>query len=265
MRYGEPDMKFTPSALLFAFGLFLAMLLLLEIGRRIALRRRMKEGDSAADSFGAVGGSVFALLGLLIAFTFSGAASRFDDRRYPSVDESNAIGTAYLRLDLLPAETQPALKENFRRYLDARLEAYRRALSVEVETALEGLVTANRLQSEIWLQAVAACREANSTATTNLLLSALNEMFDIATTRTLAIQMHPPMIIFVMLVGMALAASLLAGHGMVDSGSWVHKLVFAATLAAAVYVIVDLEYPRLGLIRVDYFDQALIDLRKNMK
>jgi hypothetical protein len=92
-------------------------------------------------------------------------------------------------------------------------------------------------------------------------------MFDIATTRTLATQMHPPMIIFVMLVGMVLAASLLVGHGMasVDSSSWMHKLVFAATLAASVYVIVDLEYPRLGLIRVDAFDQALVDLRQSMK
>ena len=258
-------MKFTLLSLLLGLGLFLTMLLLFEVGRRIALRRKTKTGDAAADDFGAVGGSVFALLGLLIAFTFSGAAARFDARRELIVQETNDIGTAYLRLELLPAETQAPLKENFRRYLDARLEAYRNAQDAEM--ARTGLAKANQLQSEIWRQAVAACREVNSTSTTTLLMSALNAMFDTATTRTLATQMHPPMIIFIMLVGMVLAASLLVGHGMasVDSSSWMHRLVFAATLAASVYVIVDLEYPRMGLIRVDAFDQALIELRQSMK
>jgi hypothetical protein len=58
-------------------------------------------------------------MGLLIAFTFSGAASRFDTRRQLVVEEANAIGTAYLRLDLLPASAQSALRESFRRYLEA--------------------------------------------------------------------------------------------------------------------------------------------------
>jgi len=257
-------MKFTLLAVLLAFGLFVAMLLLFETGRRIALRRKAKEGDAAADDFGAVGGSVFALLGLLIAFTFSGAASRFDARRHLVVEETNAIGTAYLRLDLLPAEAQARLKESFRRYLDARLDAYRKL--PDLAAARAGLAKATTLQGEIWRQAVAACQEANSTPTTSLLLSALNEMIDITTTRTMAAEMHPPIIIFVMLSGMALAASLLVGHSLatVTAGRWMHKLIFAATLATAIYVIIDLEYPRLGLIRVDTFDQALVDLRQSM-
>ena len=258
-------MSFTFSALLFAFVLFLGMLLLLEVGRRIALRQKMKEGDGASDGFGALGGSVFALLGLLIAFTFSGAASRFDVRRHLVVEETNAIGTAYLRLDLLPAQAQARLKEDFRQYLDARLEAYRRL--PDIAAAREGLARATTLQGEIWRQAVAALQEANNTPATTLLLSALNEMIDITTTRTMAAEMHPPMIIFVMLGAMILASSLLAGYGMasIKSGSWIPKLVFAASLAVAVYVIIDLEYPRLGLIRVEGFDQALVELRQSMK
>ena len=196
-------MSFTFSALLFAFVLFLGMLLLLEVGRRIALRQKMKAGDGASDGFGALGGSVFALLGLLIAFTFSGAASRFDVRRHLVVEETNAIGTAYLRLDLLPAQAQARLKEDFRQYLDARLEAYRRL--PDIAAAREGLARATTLQGEIWRQAVAALQEANNTPATTLLLSALNEMIDITTTRTMAAEMHPPMIIFVMLGGMTLA------------------------------------------------------------
>ena len=68
---------------------------------------------------------MFALFGLLVAFTFSGAASRFEDRRHLIAAEANAIGTAYLRLDLLPSDAQPPLRELFLRYLDARFAVYR--------------------------------------------------------------------------------------------------------------------------------------------
>ena len=100
-----------------------------------------------------------------------------------------------------------------------------------------------------------------------LLLPALNQMIDITTTRTMAGQMHPPMVIFVMLFGLALAGALLAGYGMAGGKSrdWLHMLGFAAVMAITVYVILDIEYPRLGLIRVDAFDQVLVEVRASMK
>jgi len=92
-------------------------------------------------------------------------------------------------------------------------------------------------------------------------------MIDITTTRTIATQMHPPSILFVMLFGLAFTSALLAGYGMAGSKyrRWLHSLCFAAAAAVAVYVILDIEYPRLGSIRVDAFDQALRDLRESMK
>src|SRR5438093_11636659 len=92
------------AAVLFDVGLFLGMLLLLEVGRRIAQRR-----GGAPSGAGVVDGGVFALLGLLIAFTFSAAASRFDTRRQLVVQEATAFGHAYLRLDLLPTTAHPVL------------------------------------------------------------------------------------------------------------------------------------------------------------
>jgi len=99
-----------------------------------------------------------------------------------------------------------------------------------------------------------------------LLLPALNAMIDITTTQVMATQMHPPMVVFAMLFGLALAGSLLAGFGMTGGRvrSRFHMIGFALVMAVAVYVILDIEYPRLGLIRVDAFDQALIDLRESM-
>jgi len=259
------DMSHELTVSLFTFGLFLGMLFFLEIGRRVGIRRIKEDSGTAGEGVGAIDGAVFALLGLLLAFTFSGASSRFDTRRQLIVEETNDIGTAYLRLDLLPADARSALRESFRRYLDARIEVYRKL--PDIAAAKEQLAKANELQGQIWRQAVAASRaEGAPPAAPMLLLPALNAMIDITTTRTMATQMHPPTIVFVMFFGLALAASLLAGYGMTGSKvrSWFHMLGFALVMAVAVYVILDIEYPRLGLIRVDAFDQALIDLRESM-
>lgn len=252
--------------LLVVLILFLGMLVSLEVGRRIGVRRLQNDAEGARTGTGAIDGAVFALLGLLIAFTFSGAAARFDARRDLIVQETNDIGTAYLRLDLLPAGAQPALRDLFRRYVDARLETYRAVNDAGAVEASRARYTA--LQAEIWTQAIAAGRLPDApNAATMLLLPALNQMFDITTTRMMATRMHPPPVIFGMLFGLALASALLAGFGMAGgrSRNWLHILGFAAVIALSVYVIFDLEFPRLGLIRVDAFDQALIELRASMK
>lgn len=249
--------------LTFVLLLWLGMLLLLEIGRRVGVRQR-KESEGAGTGFGAIEGAVFGLLGLLIAFTFSGAASRFDTRRALIVEETNDIGTAYLRLNLLPQEAQTELRDLFRKYVDARLAFYREIL--DPQAAQAQMARVNQLQSEIWTRAVKASQQTGTTTASMLLLPALNSMFDIVTTRSAALEMHPPKIIFGMLAVLALACSLLAGYGMAASPrSWLHTIAFAAILTLAVYLIIDLEYPRAGLVQVSSFDQMLIDLRNSMK
>jgi hypothetical protein len=248
-----------------AGGLFLGMLLLHEVGRRLGRARIAADPEGASAGGGVVDGAVFALLGLLIAFTFSGAAARFDTRRDLVVAEANDIGTAWLRLDVLPADAQPALRDLFRSYLDARLEVYRSVPDLAaVEKALARSVA---LQGEIWSRAVAACKSPGGDRAIVVLLPALNEMIDITTTRTMAARMHPPKVIFALLIALGLACSLLAGYAMAGGRQrhWTHAVVFAATITITVYVILDLEYPRLGLIRVDAADQVLVELRESIR
>ena len=256
-------MSVMAAAILTAVGLFGGVLILLEVGRRIGVRRAASDGDTARAGTGAVEGAVFGLMGLLIAFTFTGAASRFDARRGLATEEANDVGTAWLRLDLVPTAAQPALRDSFRRYLDTRIEVYR--LLPDVDASEAAMLRANALQGEIWALAVAACREAPPT-TSSLLLPALNAMFDITTTRTRASQVHPPLVVFGMLVVLTLVGALFAGFDMsaAKSRSWVHMLGFAFVMAAGVYIILDFEYPRLGLIRLQSSDRVLIELRQSM-
>jgi len=258
-------MKYTLFGALLSLGLCLGMLFLLEVGRRVGIHRLARDPEGAKSGLGAIEGAVMALLGLLLAFTVSGAGARFDVRRNLIVQETNYIGTAYLRLDVLPEAAQPALRENFRRYVDARIETYRKL--PDIAAAREDLARATHLQREIWRNAIAGLRtEGASPQGMVVLLPALNAMIDITTTRTFATQMHPPAIIFVMLFALALISALLTGYGLVGgkSRSWLHMFCFAFIVSIAVYVILDLEYPRLGFVRVDSFDQALVHLRHEM-
>lgn len=248
-----------------AICLFFGMLICSEIGRRIGTARLARNPKGLAEGVGAAEAAVFGLLGLIMAFTFSSAASRFEDRRHLITAEANAIGTAYLRVDLLPSDAQPEIKALMRQYTNTRSTTY---LNVSNQATTEAkLAETIALQNQIWTKVLNACRRPDApTQATMLLLPALNEMIDITTTRSMATENHPPLIVFLLLGGLSLIGALLVGY---DSSpnkerSWFHTIVFAGIMSLAVFVIVDLEFPRQGLIRVDTTDLLLIDLWKNM-
>lgn len=248
-------------SVLIAIAIFVGMMLCAELGRRHALRDPGRNVTSHGGTL--IDSAIFALLGLLVAFTFSGAASRFDNRRTQIVEEANSIGTAYLRLDLLPAAARDDLRAVFRHYVDERIAIYRAI--PDVPAALGHLQTANRLQQEIWDKAVAGSQDRDSTRV--LLLPAVNEMFDITTTRTMATLTHTPTIIFALLIGIALVSALLAGRAMASDAHrpWIRSVLYALTITATIFIIIDMEYPRAGIIRVDAFDAALVDVRAGMR
>ncbi|MBV9361837.1 MAG: DUF4239 domain-containing protein [Betaproteobacteria bacterium] len=245
--------------------LFVAILACLALGRWLGHHMHARTGAPMA-TIGSLETAVFGLLGLLIAFTFSGALSRFDTRRVQAVDEANAIGTAYLRIDLVPAAAQPKLRDTMRAYTDARIATYKKL--PDIAAARAEVERSQALQSEIWQQAVAATQLKDARLGSDiLLLPAVNAMFDISSVRLAATQIHPPTIVYIMLIALALASALLAGYQSAADKDydWIHKLGFAAIVSLTVYVILDIEYPRLGLVRLDAIDQLLVDVRASMK
>lgn len=254
-------MNFTLLALALAFLLFLGMLVLYEFGRRLG-RRAPGETPKGA---GMAEGAVFALLGLVVAFAFSGAGTRFESRRALITEEANDIGTAYLRVDLLAPALQDDIRREFRLY--AALRAAPPDLSDAAASAMWDARTAN-LQQSLWAGSLLASQHPDSAPqATMLLLPALNAMIDITTTRQMATRNHPPLAIFLMLGGLSLVGSLLVGHA--AAGDKVHSrlqpLAFAAIISLAFYLIVDLEFPRAGLIQVGDADRVLRELSQGMR
>lgn len=240
---------------MFALAVFASTLVLFQLGRLIGARPTR---ESRNDSLGIVDGSVFALLGLLMAFVFSGAANRFEARRDLIVQEANAVGTARLRIELLPEPVQPAMRDAFDRYVATRRQVYD---AIDNQAARDrALAQSRRLQDEIWSIAInnpSAPGEGSDSH--RLLLPALNEMFDIATTRVMALAAHVPTSVLATLWLVTLAAAVLAGRASrtISHFPWVSVLTYSALMALVLYLIVDYEYPRHGMIRIDYLD-ALI-------
>jgi hypothetical protein len=209
--------------------------------------------------------AIFSLVGLLLAFSFSGAATRFEARRQLIVQEANAIGTAYQRLDLVPTADQTELRRLFREYLNARLQGFEQVLDRPVANA--EFARAVRIAQQIWSRALAASRSDATQNSSRLLLPALNQMSDVANQRAVALQTYMPELIFWLLVGIVLMSGLLAGHAMArrPQRSWLHMVFFSAIISLTITVIFDFNYPRYGLIRIDAADSTLLELRDSMR
>lgn len=251
--------------LLVAVSLFAGMLASIDIGYRIGERRKAEDlQQNSIEVIGTVDAAVFGLLGLLLAFTFGGASERLVVRRTQIVQEVNAIGSAYLRIDMLDPSVQPEIKRLFREYLDKRIEVFDKFRDRPASQA--ALLQSEGLQREIWSRSTTACRNEAKVDACLLLLPALNEMIDITTTRSVAAQTHAPLIVLVALVGLALAASTLSGYAMSAHRrrSLLHMILFSLVVAGCIYVVLDLEYPRAGLINLRSADVALRQLRDAM-
>ena len=261
--------------LLFAAGIaaafFVGSLLALHVGRLLGLQYRRRGETDGIGGLGTVEGALFGLMGLLLAFTMSGALQRFDDRRQLVLQESTAAATSYDRLGLFRGNTARDLQQKLKEYVLARVNFYRMPHDFllwrnmeEFSEAQEQAIAARK--RELWDSAVASCPSDNFQPACSLALPALNSLFDVARLRAGASEKHPPQIIYVMLFGLGLGCSLLAGFGMAGAArSRVHMVLFAGTLTFALYIVTDMEYPRLGLISIEAFDHFLADALDQMR
>ncbi|WP_367648507.1 hypothetical protein [Achromobacter animicus] len=252
------DYSFLLAGLAAAF--FVALFGAIALGKRLG--RKLEENGGAGVA--AIEASVFALLGLLVAFTFSGAAQRMSDRRDLLIQEVNAIGTAWLRVDLLPPAAQPALRAQFRHYVDQRILYERHVADLDARTGIAAKASA--LQMDIWRASVRAARDDVAPPLAASYVQAVNDMFDAATALVAAQKVHPPMAAYVFLGFLALICAGLVGVKLAATqrGTLLHELIYALVMTAALYIIIDFEFPRIGTIRIDQSDALLVSQRQAM-
>jgi len=245
--------------------------LLLGQGRRLGQRFREQEGKNALTAIQGVERSILWLAVLLLAFAFQGALHRYEQRQRLTLQEAAAISTVGRYLDFLPADIRMSMTRQVGSYLEHRIELTRRSVSFSIwegaETySPEETARVLEIKHRIREGAHLICGPANASNSCRLLVPALNRMFEASVARDGANRRHPPHLFFAALFSVGLAASLVAGFGMASSAASAsgHMIAFATLLSVIFYVITDLEFPRIGLIRLDTFDHVLEDVLQEM-
>jgi hypothetical protein len=254
------EVMYDKPSLLIAAILFVSMGLFIEIGFQIGKRFIGKLNETAKNHIAGIQASIVGILALLLGFTFSLALQRYDTRSQAVVDESNAIGTAWLRTRLLAPESREQVKPLLRDYIDLRVRASKVDLAHGAERS-EVLAATNQKMAELWSFTSDAARAEPNPVTTGLFVQSLNEMFDSYGSRDAAVRRHVPEVVLFLLYGTFLMAGSVIGTVAGSSG---HRASFATYIMIAlvvllVFIIIDLDRPRRGLIEVD--QQPLIDVR----
>ncbi len=263
-QYAMKEAIYNQDGILIVAVLFLCMLISVEIGFRIRGRRRERAGAvEAVAQANAILVSMLGLLSLLLAFTFSAALQRFDDRSLAVVTEANAIGTTYLRGQLLPAQMRDEVRSVLRQYLNVRIQEGQVDFTDEA-TRLDLLDLAGQLEAQLWRHAARAAEQDGGPVTSGLFIQSLNDLIDASAARAAANTRHVPEIVIVMLFATVLISTAMVGFA---SGIAGHRptsgaFVLMMLIALVVYLIIDLDRPRRGAIQVS--QESLLILQRTI-
>lgn len=237
--------------------------LIIEIGFRIGRRNPAHLDEDAKSEITTIQGATLGLLALLLGFTFSMAMSRFEVRKQQVLEESNAIGTTYLRAQLLPQPQRKEVSELLGRYVDVRLQFYR--AGIDHAGLREAKDQTERLQLLLWSQAAAWGTREPRSVPAGLFLQSLNEVIDLHAKGLTALANHVPEIILVLLYFVALIATGLIGYGCGLTGRRNFKVttVVSVLIVAVILVIIDLDRPQRGLIRVGL--DRMVELHQSLE
>jgi hypothetical protein len=246
------------------WGLFLAAIILLlfalECGYRIGKWRHDHWPDERDQPVGGMVASILGLLALVLGFTFSMAASRFEDRRQVVLEEANAIGTTYLRARLLPEPEQTQLRNLLREYVDVRVQGIAAGKVDEV------VVQSEEFHGQLWVQATAAAEKSPNSIITGVFIQSLNEVIDLHAKRVMVgIRSRIPIVIWGGLFGLAVLGLTSVGYqaGLSTTRRSPAMLGLALAFSVVIALIADLDRGQEGLLRIS--QQALIDVQTTMR
>lgn len=256
----EQELLYGYSSIAIAVVLFAAIIVCNEVGYRGG-RFVQKNTDEEVKVFtGSIQASILGLLALLLGFTFSMSMQRYDNRSMALIDEANAIGTAVLRVQLLPAEFKDDANALFRNYVDLRLEIGQLDITkVDARKAYDKKIA--DVQNALWTLAVAATNVDPRPVTTGVFVKALNDVIDSQGRRNALLQMQVPEVVLLLLFIVFISSGGMMGFSAGLSGKRIFAPIILVSLLITliVFIIIDLDRPKRGLIQVN--QSVMVNLR----
>lgn len=247
-----------PEFLLILFAFTIGFVVL----GRFYRRHLHKKHPEDKGKLGPIEAVIFYLFGLLLAFTFSGSWARFEERKKIVVHESDLIRSAYLRIDLMSDEAQPKMRKLFKEYTTIRADIYQ---ANDDDMLASEYARAEKIRTELWDLAVLDVKSSNMPGYGVFILGSISSLLDVASSQTMAKTNHPPFVVYVMLVILNLFCAFLIGYNLLSkNGHWLYVITYSIIISSLLYLVVEIELPRHGIISVHETDQFIIDLRDSM-
>jgi hypothetical protein len=242
-----------------ALGLFLGLLAGLEICFYLGRKARARRSEHP-DQLATIQAATLGLLALLLGFSFALAAGRFADRKNMIVLEANAIGTAWLRCDLLPESQRRQVRDLLQLYVAQRIAFYD---AQDQQTKVAATAESERLHGQIWALVSAAGQ--SSPVVASVLWPPFNELIDLHATRAAAARRHMPAMLLLLLLACSLVSVAAVGYGCGVAGKRNVVLTTALTflISGVLWAIIDMDHPRKGLIRVG--QQPMLNLQQSLR
>jgi len=221
-------------------------------------RKLSGERDSDRAEYGLVLTATLTLLALLIGFSFSMAISRYDQRKNYEEEEANAIGTEYVRLDLIAEPSRQKIKALLVQYLDLRIQRYRVYASNDV-TGL--MANTARLQDEMWSE-VARVATVRTDPVMQSVVTGMNDVINRQGYTQAARWNRIPVAAWALMGVISLYSNFLVGYGLGRTRAFI-LLVVPIVIGVSFFLIADIDSPHSGLIRVSPVD--LVALSDSLK
>jgi hypothetical protein len=253
------------EGVLFLVLLVVTLIIALRIGRKIGDRARAA-GVDVTKGMGTIENGVLGLLGLLLAFTFYNQEVRFERRIDVIVDEINAIATAYDQTSLFPEPARSELRAELREFFELHAHAFRTRETTEQRDP--NRVPTSKLHEQLWANYLRACKSVDPQYCTNMLLPTINRMEETALAGLVVQHTHTPRVVMILLVVLSACGACVSGYSLAAQPGnrlRLHRLVYVIALGVTFYTIIDMEYPRWGLVTIsDAVEPALRELQRRM-
>ncbi len=259
----EQEFLYSYSSIAISILLFMAIVFFNEIGYRAGRYIQVNTEEEVKVFTGSIQASILGLLALLLGFTFSMSMQRYDNRSMALIDEANAIGTAVLRVQLLPEEFKDEATALFREYVDLRLEIGQLDITkVTARKAYDLKIAA--VQNKLWALAVAATNVDPRPVTTGVFVKALNDVIDSQSKRNALLQMQVPEVVLLLLFVVFISSGGMMGFSAGLSGRRIFAPIILVSLLITliVFIIIDLDRPKRGLIQVN--QNVMAELRNSI-